>query len=81
MTNRIRTDTGQMEGPIAFFGADVVSQQAAMTAAVADAPSGNSTSGFSSSGDKNTAVACINRNKTRIGEIETFLKNMGFIPA
>lgn len=38
------------------------------TSATADAPSGDSTNGFSSTNDKATAVACINRNKVRIAE-------------
>lgn len=81
MTNRIRTDTGEIPGPAAFFGAAVVSQQSSLTAEATDAPSGNDSAGWTNGTDKDTAVACINRNKVRIGEIETFLKNLGILPA
>ncbi len=70
---QIRTDVGSFgsdKGVVGRAAAMTAEDTTALTAAVADAPAGDSTSGFSSTGDKATAVACINRNKVRIGELD-----------
>lgn len=69
---------------IGFFGATPVAQQTAATAQVAAAPAGGTgaTAGaYDTAANRDTAIAAINNNRTRIAEIETALKNLGILPA
>ncbi len=52
------------------------------TAAVADAPAGatgDAAGAWSTAGNRDISIACINRNKVRIGEIEVALRRAGLL--
>jgi len=56
--------------------------ETALTAATADAPAGGSgaTGGaYDTSGNRDTMIALVNNNKTRIGEIEAALEKLGVL--
>ena len=59
-----------------------LSQQTALTAATANAPAGGTgtaAGGWSTATNRNTAITLINNLKTRVGEIETRLQNLGLL--
>lgn len=60
-----------------------VVQQSALTAQVAVAPAGGTgaaAGAWDTAGNRDTAIATINNNRTRIAEIETALKALGILP-
>ena len=75
---KIRTDQGT------FFGkGGSVGIQTALTAEPTAAPAGGSgaTAGaYDSAANRNTMITCVNDTRTRLGEIETILQNLGILP-
>lgn len=75
---KIRTDQGT------FFGqAGSVSIQTALTAEPTAAPAGGTgaTGGaYDTAGNRDTMITCVNDTRTRLGEIETILSNLGILP-
>lgn len=61
-------------------GAGLNLKNAALTAAVAAAPTSDGAFGWTSDADKDIAVTTINTNRTRIGEIEAALVAAGILP-
>ena len=77
MSNRIRTDTGEVNELSLFGTKRIDSKLAELTPQSEEAPAGTASGVWNDMAETNTAIGAINNNRQRIAELEQRLKDLG----